>query len=766
MRLPVFPRCLGSLAALAVSYCGSGVLFAQVPTIHQFVPQAIRPGASAVVKIRGANLAAASQLWISGGVEAKPTLPASSAEATFQVTVPAHTPVGLCAARLATSKGVSGTRLILVDDLPTIAQVRGNHSPQTAQAISFPAAVDGYIASLSRDYYRITVASGQRVSFEVLGQRLGSPLDAMLRILDKRGQEITYAEDTPGIGADPQLSYTFRDGGEYLVEVRDIRYQGSEQAVYRLRIGDFPCISSAYPLGVKRGVGASVSFVGINGAEAESVAVNLTSQETANWLNIGGKIPGGRSSGFAILSVGNADEVLEAEPNDTNSQATRVPLGANINGRFQKAHDFDRYVFTAKAGRRYTFSGITRSQGSPSDLYLRLLKGDGTEISAVEDVGSLEGRLDYTFPTDGDYILAVEELTGRGGPDSVYRIEVQPYAEPFTLATSADVVNIPQGGAAFLTVTANRGIFKGPITLALEGAPPGITAAPSQIDVNQTQGVLVLRAAPQIAGGTIHSVKVVGQTMQDGQVRVATATVIDALKVALNGLQPPPNLASAFAVGVSAAPSFTVKSEQLELTLGKNLSATGRILAVRTPDATEEIALALVPAKRTIPQALNVSLKPIGKGAQDVAYTISADDTLAIGDYTVVVSGTVKKGDVATTQPVLTPVLVKIREPFALQGKLVAAKSPQGSALRVKVTVNRNPAFRGAVALSVSKLPAGVTVAPVSIPADKTEGELVLSAAMPSAWANVKSIVIQGTGSGDKGKPVTAASGTVALALP
>ena len=362
-------RKLGYWLGCVGMYWASGTwAHAQSPAISSFSPLAVRPGATTTVKVRGSNLAQATQLWLSSGAQTQVVPPATNAgEVSFNVTLSSEAPLGLCGARLATPKGLSGMKLLLVDDLPTVVQVRGNHTVQTAQSVPFPAAIDGYIASLTRDYYRFTVAPGKRVSIEVLAQRLGSPLDAMFRILDKKGRELTYADDTPGIGSDPQLSYVFRDGGEYLLEVRDVRYQGSEQAVYRLRIGDFPCVTAAFPMGIKRGIGSSVSFVGINGTDAVPVAANLTAQDMTGWLSVAARVPGGQSSGFATVSVGNRDELLEAEPNDGPKEATRVPLGANLNGRFQKMGDVDRFVFSAKAGQHFVFTGVTRSQGSPSE---------------------------------------------------------------------------------------------------------------------------------------------------------------------------------------------------------------------------------------------------------------------------------------------------------------------------------------------------------------------------------------------------------------
>lgn len=739
---------------------------AQAPAITSFSPVAIRPGATTTVKIRGSHLAGATQLWVSSGAQTQVVPPTTNAgEVTYHVTLPSEAPLGLCGARVTTPQGVSGMKLLVVDDLPTVVQVRGNHTAQAAQAVPLPVAIDGYIASLTRDYYRFTVSPGQRVSIEVLAQRLGSPLDAMFRILDKKGRELTYADDTPGAGSDPQLSYVFKDGGEYLLEIRDVRYQGSEQAVYRLRIGDFPCVTAAYPMGIKRGIGSSISFVGINGTDAVPVAANLTAQDMTGWLSVAAKLPGGQSSGFATVSVSNRDEVLEAEPNDGPKEATRVPLGANLNGRFQKSNDTDRFVFTAKANQHFVFTGVTRSQGSPSDLYLRILKADGTEMASAEDNGPLEGKLDVTFPADGDYTLVVEELNRKGGPESSYHIDVRPFENRFTLTASADVVNVPQGGAATLQINAARGPFSGPIMLSLADAPAGITAAPAVIDANQTQVVMVLQAAPGTATGVLHNVKVIGKSMLNGVESQAVASIGDSLKTAFNGLIPPPSITDSLALGLQPAAPFTVKCDVAEITFGRNLTASAKVKVTRSKDYNEEIAIALLPVRKTLPQTLAVNLKPIAKGTDEIAFTVSADDAVALGDYTLLLSGTAKKGEVSTTQPLLMPVRLHVREPFALQVNSLSGPLSRGQALKVHVNAKRNPAYRGPIVLNVQNLPKGVTAAPVTIPPEQDSIYVNLTAAADAMVGTIGNVVIQGSGTGEKGKAVTAAAPAVPLTV-
>ena len=252
---------------------------AAIPSVVSTLPQAATPGQTVDVKIRGANLAGPTQLWTSFPAEV--VLPpeiagngTNAAEITYRLKLPADAPLGLHGVRVVTAQGISNLKLFALDDLPSVVQTRPNQTVAAAQALPLPVAVDGYVDSLSRDYYKFQAAAGQRLSIEVLARRLGSPLDSMIRLLDGKGRELAYNDDAPGIGSDSMLSYAFKDAGEYVLEVRDIRYQGGGNFNYRLRIGDFPCVTVPYPMGIQRGVSASIAFAGSTGQEAQSIPVS------------------------------------------------------------------------------------------------------------------------------------------------------------------------------------------------------------------------------------------------------------------------------------------------------------------------------------------------------------------------------------------------------------------------------------------------------------------------------------------------------------
>lgn len=736
--------CLAGLAAPARAQV-------PIPSIGSTQPQAAAPGQTVDVKVRGGNLAAPTQLWTSFPVEAVlPTEIAgngtNAAEITYRLKLPADAPMGVHGLRVATAQGISNLKLFAIDDLPSVVQTKPIATIATAQALTPPVAVDGYVDNLSRDFYKFQVAAAQRLSIEVLARRLGSPLDPMIRLLDAKGRELAYNDDAPGLSSDSMLSYTFKDAGEYLLEVRDIRYQGGGNFNYRLRIGDFPCVTVPYPMGVQRGVSANVAFAGSVAQEAQPIPVNVA-DANLNWIPLGAKAPAGKSSGFAVVAVGGAPEALEVEPNNEQAQATRVPLGAGLNGRFDQPGDIDRFIFTAKAGQRFTFAGVTRTQGSPSDLYLRLLKTDGVEVAGADDTGASEGVIDYTFPADGDYTLVVEDLFRRGGPEFAYRIAVNPYEEKFQLAASADTLNVPAGGLATITVTAVRGSFAGPITLTLLDAPQGLAATPAVIGPGLLTTVMTIQCAPGVAPGKVYPVRIAG-TSQAGTVQYqAVATVTDAQKVAFSGLPVPPQfLSQMVAVGVNPAPFFALKTDKPEIIFGKDLSATVKLISTRAEGFAEDIAVAVLPPPPAgLPPGVTATVKPIAKGTNEIEIVYAANAQAPLGQFSTVLTGTGKMGNSTIVQPI-PALLLTLNAPFTLKPDLAGGKVAKGQALKIKVVAERNPAYPGPITLTFQNLPKGVTPSAAMIAAGQNEVEVTLTAAADAAVGEVKNVIVQGEG--------------------
>lgn len=737
----------------------------QEPGLSHATPQAIAPGQTADVTFHGSNLAGATGLWTSfpATVELAPDIENNgndAAKVTYRITVPADTAVGIGGVRLWTKGGVSNPRLFLIDDLPTVFDNGQNKTRETAQEITLPVAIDGTCEAESFDFYKFNGHAGQRVSCEVIARRLGTPLDPVIRLLDSSGKELAYSDDEGGIAVDSRLALTLPADGQYLIEIRDIRYHGGGDHRYRLRVGDFPLANTAYPMGGQKG---SSPMVTVMGPEPSLPRQNIAipADPGTEQISVGVKRPGGGGSALLTMVAGDVPEEVEFEPNDQPDQASVVSLPSAVNGRFDVAKDRDYYQFDVKKGQRFVFRGMTRQLGSPSDIFMQLYKSDGAKLAEAEDAGTSEGVIDYTFPEDGTLRLMVEDLHRRGGSEFAYRVEIKPFEPGFSLAAEAERLNVPKGGVFVVKVTCARRGYDGPITLSVAGAGEGLALAGNVIPEKKNETTLNVTVPSAIEQGQLLNIRIVGKAQIGEKEFTATASTMGPLRGAFSGLpNPPASLDGVIGLGVAGPfPDFFkllvdgghVAYPQL---VGKT---TLKVKTERLNKFDGPINLAV----DGLPAGVTAEVKPIEKGKGEIDIAVSGVAALAEGDYPIRITGTAAHQNQPKTV-VLNDVILRVVKPLAVQlapaGPLTA-----GATQKLKVVLTRYGEEKGPVTVRLENLPPGVSGPEgITIAEGQNEIDVDLTA---TADANVGMCdklyaVVHGTVSG---RSIVAQSATAAL---
>ena len=99
--------------------------------------------------------------------------------------------------------GRSNTKLILSSSLPEGLEQEPNSTPEQAQRLTVPAAITGQFSpAKDSDYYTFAAKKGETYSIEVFAQRIGSPADAEMEVLDPKGKVLASpTDDGENIGA-------------------------------------------------------------------------------------------------------------------------------------------------------------------------------------------------------------------------------------------------------------------------------------------------------------------------------------------------------------------------------------------------------------------------------------------------------------------------------------------------------------------------------------------------------------------------------------
>ena len=373
--------------------------------------------------------------------------------------------------------------------------------------ITVPCTVNGQIASGEVHRYRFDARKGQRLVITTLGRALVPFIaDAVpgwfqpvLALYDADGKEVAYDDDFR-FKPDPTLLYEVPRDGEYVFAIHDSLYRGREDFVYRITIGELPFITSLFPLGARAGAPAKPETKGWNLDGAELTPVAADSSPGVHLLTAKRK---GFVSNPVPFALDTLPEVSEQEPNNTPAAAQKVTLPVIINGRIQRADDWDVFQFDGKSNDTVVAEVQARRLDSPLDSVLKLTDAAGNLLAYNDDhedpaaglnTHHADSYLTARLTADGQYYVHIGDTARQGGEEYGYRLRVSAPQPDFELRIVPSSLAIRSNSSAALTVYALRKDgFNGPIKLGLQDPPAGFSASPVTLAATQTVGRLSIK---------------------------------------------------------------------------------------------------------------------------------------------------------------------------------------------------------------------------------------------------------------------------------
>jgi hypothetical protein len=331
---------------------------------------------------------------------------------------------------------------VLVSADPIANEPSGAPSAEATQGaealpmqVAIPSVVCGNIdAPEQADRFRFEAKAQQRLSFEVFARRLGSQLDAKLRILNSEGNALSEADDSTFdrvLSSDATLeNWTAPADGMFTVEIRDLHGRGGSNYPYALQIKPsepyflLEADTDKTPLAAGS---ASVIYVkaqrrngftgeiqlGVEGlppgVRAECGRILAGKPDGAIWLTAAADAPMGMSN---IKITGTAEHAL-AEGQKTGLKATA---------------SFLQEVYMPGGGRgHYPVDHHTVSVGKPMDI--RSIKLSASQIE-LKPGGSQ--RIDIQIERAADY-------KGNVTLDAMLQHLEQPYGNPLPTGVVVDI---------------------------------------------------------------------------------------------------------------------------------------------------------------------------------------------------------------------------------------------------------------------------------------------------------------------------------------
>ncbi|MCC7374369.1 MAG: hypothetical protein IT581_06920 [Verrucomicrobiales bacterium] len=415
---------------------------AAAPTLEHLYPFTAALGSTQTVTLAGKFDPWPPRFWTQGsGITW--TAETNAGKARLEIATDA-TP-GPRLVRLFNDEGASDPRFLLITAQPDLAEVEPNNRANAAQRLeTLPARVIGrFEKSGDVDSFTFEVPAGQWLEARVESYVLMSKLDAVLRLLDPQGRQITWNHDSDTL--DPRLLWKAEQASTVVLQVFGFRYPAD----------------------------SSVQLSGGDGA-IYRLLVDTTNQAPV-------LIP----PNSAVPAVTDAS---------TNDASLAIDPPRVLAGTLDAAGKEDRHPFVVNGGEYIEASVEAVALGSPLDATLRILDRASAELVHVDDSeGSPDPRLVWKAPTNGIYFANVRSLTRRAGPDHRYRLTLR------RLAAGARVT-LPAGTLATQPGTTNAIKFRisrqaghtNAVQVRFQDLPPGLSAESVTAPAGDGEGSLSL----------------------------------------------------------------------------------------------------------------------------------------------------------------------------------------------------------------------------------------------------------------------------------
>ncbi len=769
-----------------ILFLAVGIAHAQVaPQLTSISPRAAQRGQTIDITLEGKNINKNAQVWFSKeGItaEIKKKSPAATVRfngsgisgnipnnprlvISFQIAPEA--PLGNHQIRLITPNGVSNPQNFIVGDLPETKEQEPNATTAEANLLELPVTVNGTVASIDDvDMFRFKLKKGARLICDINAQRMGSPLDSYIELFDPSGTEVVKSGD--GNGLDSFIDFTTEQEGEYTLYLRDIRYQGGGNYIYRLSIGELPYLQSVFPLGGKRGAANNVNVAGANLGSVNAIQLDISPNATLGIQELRVSTPNGLETNPYPFAIGEFNETNEKEPNNTLAEENKIGTPITVNGKIDKAEDVDRYSIKVEKGARFVFEVKAREFRSQLDPLLTLYshkKGDADSVEEQvlrvnDDASGTDAIVAFTFPEAGDYGISVRDLNSAGGADYPYRLTVRPLNPSFRLNVSSDNPRISRGGTLMVTVSAARvDGFNGALRFFSPDLPKGFVVSPTILYAGQNQAVLTI-TAPVDAPLGLHPFSIVGVGAIGGRRIEATASPQEIL------------------LTVMEVPPFTLSFADVDLNVVHNKSTNFHVIANRREGFNGPIGLTvqgmpvrITGGKATIPAGKNSTVISLRAGTVERREQFSVVPTP--GTSYISVSGTANINRESFTESTPAIPLTVLEAPFIVtieplrfsivfpkaasdteptadaatgEGETVAVSNPSPTenpeqadesteesqpiikSAKLTMSVVRRGSFTDFVTIKPITVPEGITVPDATIPINESDVEVNLEA--------------------------------------
>ncbi|MEO8164229.1 MAG: hypothetical protein ABI619_02420, partial [Betaproteobacteria bacterium] len=625
---------------------------------------------------------------------------------------------------------------VLVSSFTELMETSGSETPQLLP--SFPIAVSGRLSQPGEeDVYRLPVAAGAKLRFEVQAEQFGSPIDALLELRNDKGASLALNDDFTGT-TDSRIDYTVpQDVAAIDVAIKDQNGTADPRSVYRLVITS---LDATPPPGVRLTISADTFNVPQGASQVFQVVAQRTGYDGPIKLDLE-NLPASVMASTSVIPAGCNGALItlqgagqQAENIITSLHGTSVGLVPEITatasfdkhplGNLQPWLQHDVALALAAANEvpfatdwakpsaetqfvlGSTFNAplkLVRPPGAIGPVRVSLVIGEPPPVvNGNPDVNQSvrAERATVDIPVDGAAKAAADLLAaaGKALADEMAKAKTTQEAGAKTMLDAQAVVKLA--------------------TDKLEPITKTVAELQSQLTAAQAAREVAAKENESADAGLAAASDEAAKAAAEAKATAAAEKLIVAEKAVANN-----EAGFKTANEMLAAVQLEVTDSQAKLTAATavataaNDTATAAVTAADTKQKEADAAFRTAEAKISSETVFNVIIPPnLATGSCDVAFKTelrSVDNARIVAEYYTPVR----------RLSILNPLGLSLSTPAKFEIRLDAQ---QGASVKLVGTIERKAGFAGDVTVSIVGQPGGVAAPSVVLSADKSDFELEL----------------------------------------
>ncbi len=422
-------------------------------------------------------------------------------ELTARITIPPDMPAGVIHWQVANANGASEpAEFVISRDLPEVSEEACAFDGDSRQLPSLPLTLNGRLEKKEEvDRYVFVAEHSGLITCELPRQKIGSPMNAAIQIVDDTGRKIVDHVDTAGTGT--YLTFQVDKNTQYTITLNELDFRGNRAMVYRMLLRRGPRVVAMMPSSVPPNSETEVTLIGYGIASGEpkleTLNENIKSGEQSFDYLLQTKHG---SAGTIPIEVSQLAETVVTAA--STAEVTPLTLPVCLCGVLDNSQGYDVYNFAGSKGDVWSIDLASRTRGSELDLAFSVVTQDGKVIAKGDAGGSAGGRAVLKIPDDSQYrLLVTDQASASGSIDAVYRLCIGPPQPGFRMTApirvetiiGADPIAAPKRRRAGKQQTGAIGIdveridgFAGEIKLEVQSLPPGVHV-PDEIKIDEKQ---------------------------------------------------------------------------------------------------------------------------------------------------------------------------------------------------------------------------------------------------------------------------------------